>query len=608
MLFSVIFTLKFFLLKSLLIKYNAAMDARNNDDMAPIDIACKHGFVKCAKVLLKNDGLVKNGKMHPLLLSCSNGKAEVAKILLDHKAKLTCLTESNKNCLDLALENNHKQVVETILNDENWMEVINKNDSGKQYKQLINKMPEMMEILLNKIEGKKEATKIYNFTILDYNFEKIQEHPLMIMAKSKRENLLKHPVTQKLIELKWKRAPQYVYLANLILYVIFVILLSVHVRLSNKRLYPKNSTNLTSSISQSTSIRALHQDFVVYIFTLVLLIFQICKEMSQLCSKGRAYFKQLDNIIEATMYVLTLIFMIPLSLDGCGHINDHFRISDGNISFHRCEWQWQIGSICILLAWLVLVFFIEKVLILGKYVVMFHRIFINSLQFFPVFSLFIIGFAFSFSMLLSNKEDDFNHMPTVIMKTLSMMIGELDFEKVFIENSWANYIVFALFVSLVCIITLNLLVGLAVGDINKVENDAYVTLMKMKIEFLLQIQMNLRGKYCFNKNFMIYENENMDGIDSDLNLLERGIQRILNFLYVLFNKNQKNSLSNINDDAVLNSIKDLKANLTTSFSNVEYAITKLRNEMKYLKMQNRNSQVLINDLKKKFFRNRSNSS
>ena len=65
-------------------------------------------MVKCAKVLLKNDGLVKNGKMHPLLLACSNGKAKVAKILLNHKAKLTCLTESNKNCLDLALENENR--------------------------------------------------------------------------------------------------------------------------------------------------------------------------------------------------------------------------------------------------------------------------------------------------------------------------------------------------------------------------------------------------------------------------------------------------------------------------------------------------------------------
>ena len=159
---------------------------------------------------------------------------------------------------------------------------------------------------------------------------------------------------------------------------------------------------------------------------------------------------------------------------------------------------------------------------------MFHRILLNSLQFFPVFSLFIIGFAFSFSMLLKHKESDFSRMPTVIMKTLSMMIGELDFEKVFLENSWANYLVFSLFVSLICIIILNLLVGLAVGDINKVEKDAYVTLMKMKIEFLLQIQKSFRDRFCFDQNFMRYEIVNVDNDDKDLNIIEWMIQKFLN--------------------------------------------------------------------------------
>jgi hypothetical protein len=297
-----------------------------------------------------------------------------------------------------------------------------------------------------------------------------------------------------------------------------------------------------------------------------LLLIQIVKELLQLLSEGLSYFYRLDNIIECLTYSMTLIFMIPLSLDKCGHINDHFRISDGNISFHRCGWQWQLGSICILLAWLVLVFFIEKFLLLGKYVVMFHRILLNSLQFFPVFSLFIIGFAFSFSMLLKHKESDFSRMPTVIMKTLSMMIGELDFEKVFIENSWANYLVFSLFVSLICIIILNLLVGLAVGDINKVENDAYVTLMKMKIEFLLQIQKSFREKLCFDHSFMRYEIENVDNVDKDLNIIEWMIQKFLNILYTIFNKSQKSSINNSNEEVVVNSIKYLKSNLVSNLN------------------------------------------
>ena len=585
-------------------------DARNNEDLSPLDVSCKNGFVKVAKILLKTDGFINlnDCKIHPLLLASSNGQAEIVKLLLDYKAKLTCLNESNENCLDLALDNNHKQVVQTILNQENWMDVINRKDRGKQFEKLIKKMPEMMEFLLNKIEEKKVRTKDYDFTVLDNHFDKIQQHSLMIMAKSKKEYLLKHSVTQKLIELKWKRAPQYVYLINLILYIIFVILLSIHVSLSNKSLhvYSSNSTE-NSTGSENLPIRAFNQDLIVYSLTVGLLLIQIVKELLQLSTEGLLYFYRLDNIVECLTYSTTLIFMIPLSLDKYGHMNDYFVISDGNISFHRCEWQWQLGSICILLAWLVLVFFIEKFLLLGKYVVMFHRILLNSLQFFPVFSLFIIGFAFSFSMLLSHKQSDFSRMPTVIMKTLSMMIGELDFEKVFIENSWANYIVFSLFVSLICIIILNLLVGLAVGDINKVENDAYVTLMKMKIEFLLQIQNSFRDKFCFNNNFMRYEIENVDNVDKDLNTIEWIIQKILNLLYTIFNKSQNNSINHSNEDVFVNSIKDLKSNFVSNFESINLTMVKLKNEIKLLKVQNQNSQLLINDFKRKFIRNRSNS-
>ena len=198
-------------------------------------------------------------------------------------------------------------------------------------------------------------------------------------------------------------------------------------------------------------------------------------------------------------------------------------------------------------------------------------------------------------------------MPTVIMKTLSMMIGELDFEKVFIENSWANYIVFSLFVSLICIIILNLLVGLAVGDINKVENDAYVTLMKMKIEFLLQIQNSFRDKFCFNNNFMRYEIENVDNVDKDLNTIEWIIQKILNLLYTIFNKSENNSINHSNEDVFVNSIKDLKSNFVSNFESINLTMVKLKNEIKLLKVQNQNSQLLINDFKRKFIRNRSNS-
>lgn len=112
---------------------------------------------------------------------------------------------------------------------------------------------------------------------------------------------------------------------------------------------------------------------------------------------------------------------------------------------------------------------------------MFIEVLNTLLTVLAVFSILIFGFALSFYCLLKvplalSVEDDgntaFNHVGTGIVRTMVMMIGELDYRDTFTEKfteenkkylpyKQMSYIVFVLFVIIMTIVVMNLLVSFA---------------------------------------------------------------------------------------------------------------------------------------------------
>ena len=115
----------------------------------------------------------------------------------------------------------------------------------------------------------------------------------------------------------------------------------------------------------------------------------------------------------------------------------------------------------------------------GIYVLMFIEVLNTLLTVLAVFSILILGFALSFYCLLKVPlalavHDDgntaFNHVGTGIVRTMVMMIGELDYRDTFTEKftedtkkylpyKQMSYIVFILFVIIMTIVVMNLLVS-----------------------------------------------------------------------------------------------------------------------------------------------------
>jgi len=114
-----------------------------------------------------------------------------------------------------------------------------------------------------------------------------------------------------------------------------------------------------------------------------------------------------------------------------------------------------------------------------------------------------MAFALSFCILFSNQKP-FNNIPSSILKTVVMMIGELEFEDLFYNKETGEdenillpitaHLMFFAFVILVTVILMNLLVGLAVSDIQGLQASAGLNRLSRQAELVARLEGLLFSK------------------------------------------------------------------------------------------------------------------
>ena len=191
--------------------------------------------------------------------------------------------------------------------------------------------------------------------------------------------------------------------------------------------------------------------------------------------------------------------------------------------------QSNFGSVAILFAYISLIFFLQKFKAIGVYVIAFKRTLLNSTKLFPVFFILFIGFVISFKVrshfgVIYSKFDSLGYS---LIRTITMVIGELDSSKMGLDSSQLglesfdalpNLIIYLLFIGIMCIIFLNLFVGIAVDDIKKILDEADIQLICNHIFYVLRIQrvvFRLYTRFEFSKkilnmNFKKYNSQNLN--------------------------------------------------------------------------------------------------
>lgn len=123
---------------------------------------------------------------------------------------------------------------------------------------------------------------------------------------------------------------------------------------------------------------------VVIIFAVIRLFMEAC----QLCYEQKSYIFDWTNYFEISLYILSIMFVSV------------FRTT----CMCPLEWQWQVGVMAVLLAWINLIGFCAKFPSIGIYIIMFGRVVRTFLKVIILSILLVITFGLIFYMTFSEAQ------------------------------------------------------------------------------------------------------------------------------------------------------------------------------------------------------------
>jgi ankyrin repeat protein len=245
---------------NLLLEIGCDPNAKNDENMTPLDLSCRMGNFEISKSLINHSNITDQKNLNDdgqylLHLAAMRGENEVIRLLLSKGAKIDMLNKDNMNCLDIAIDHKQRDVIKILLEDPQWYKLIrtseqntfDKNEENDDFNIIVSKSKgdnheyssystlgalykkklwDIIKLILDKCKINENDM---NFSIIDVPSKSISKHPLMLIARSGQENLIKHDVTTLLLQLKWRLLPRFVFYLNLFLYFLYLFLFSWYV-------------------------------------------------------------------------------------------------------------------------------------------------------------------------------------------------------------------------------------------------------------------------------------------------------------------------------------------------------------------------------------------
>ncbi|XP_070195077.1 transient receptor potential cation channel subfamily A member 1-like isoform X2 [Littorina saxatilis] len=490
-----------------LLLQKGAVVQRDNDDNTPLHHAAAQGWTQCMRTLMGIHSHlldVRNVRGETALhLAAQNGRVSTVALLLSMGASLE-KDKAEKTFFDYVIELQETEVAMTVVKHDRWEEVLISHSVqfGCPFLGLIEHMPVICEAVLDRCQIYSEGDRRsvdhfieYNYKFLNCPVECIEEakksgnfQPMMTlnaMVRHGRVNCLSHPVCVSFLRLKWNTYGLWFYMLVLGLYLLYLSCMTyfvVHrdsiIHHDKGRVENRTMDMLKGNDSEMTAV----SKGAVWIIT-VYSILSMVKEVVQMITQKRRYFADQQNAFEWSLYITSLLFSGPFIF---------------NLTFH---WQWEAGALAVFMAWFNLLVILQRFDFFGIYVVMFLEILRTLLQALCVFSILIVAFGLSFHMLLSHEATHAYSTPGLSLLRTTMMMLELDYMASFNEpytdddNTTLHFGALTLFMVLVFvllmpILLMNLLIGLAVGDIEAVQRNARLKRLAGQVE----LHSHMEGK------------------------------------------------------------------------------------------------------------------
>ncbi|XP_029172878.1 transient receptor potential channel pyrexia-like [Nylanderia fulva] len=420
-----------------LISVGAKVDVEDNEGRTPLHAAVGKALrgSELVKNLIQAGALVNKADKFgytPLHLAALNESSPTVMILLSKGADVTARTNGGVTALSF----------------------------------IIRRTPEVLSRFVARLD---QAISLHDHELGDVDCElRLDFRPLvpggpgetdlmLCLVEVGQGHMLKHPLCESFLYLKWLRIRKF-FLLSLMFHSIFVAFFTGFVC--------------------ATYLWHLEQLSRILLWPVLGLTFMFAsKEIFQMAHGICNYAKRWENWLQWSVIIASGIILIPPA-----------RI-----------WQHHIAALGILLAWIELMIVVGRFPMFGIYVQMFTQVSINFFKFLAAYVCLIIGFSLGFSVLHKNYKS-FTDPLISLLKTVIMMSGELEFEDIFFDDDapvlypGTSHLMLLSFVILVTVILTNLMVGLAVSDIQELRRCAGLDRLVRRAELVAHLENMLFSK------------------------------------------------------------------------------------------------------------------
>ncbi|XP_075985769.1 transient receptor potential cation channel subfamily A member 1-like [Anticarsia gemmatalis] len=316
--------------------------------------------------------------------------------------------------------------------------------------------------------------------------------------RHEQRQLLQHPFIESFLCLKWQALIPYFYVI-VALYACFVLSLNVYV-VSVFYYQDKNNRNDTN-ITSTRSPRYIHKPVPDYLYSnvwkylvYVTAILIMLQQIMFIKMKNKRYFLLLETWVRFGALSLAIILPSFVSWrdESIAYTTETTTVY---VRTQSPEWARLIATIALLLSWLEMMFLLSRFPNWGFYVLMFGKVATKVVKILLTFMFLIFGFSLCF-MIQFRAKQPFEGPWAAVTKTLVMMTSEYDYSNMINKKSAENLaasililrLIFITFVVLTSIVLMNLMVGVAVNDVNNLEVLGNQQRLERQVDFLATVE------------------------------------------------------------------------------------------------------------------------